>query len=337
MKAYIRILLACFFAKTINAQTVTSSCDLNDVNGYLYKDDADRLAIRHSYKFNSTWKDSTWIDQQLSNRYLKALLAVHNATGLPASDTVTTWLNIHTNVNRPQLREFFIAADSNLIWMKNLRYNVVPCGQPFVDAAINKYGFQKTAFHAIPFIPWHTVYWDASYNFNGNPLASAIGSTVAGIQMIGGDNGFGDGIDIADTINSNYVELLYCYRWGDCIAGCMYAHYWRFRVYNDCSVGYFGSTGNQLPVWASLIEKSAALQNIKIAPNPVNEKLNLEIPDAFTGSVQIQIVNVLGQLVKKQQLEKGNLNIDVSELKSGTYFLNLQAIDGIKTFKFVKL
>lgn len=334
MKTLKLIFTLSLIAFSIKAQTVTSSCNLNDVNGYLYKDDADRLAIRYSYRFNSTWKDSTWIDQQLSNKYLKALLAVHNATDIPARDTVVTWLNIHTIAQRPELREFFIAADSNLVWLKNLRYNILPCGQPHIDAAITKYGFQKTRFDAVPFLPWHTVYWDASYNFNGNPLASAIGSSVSGISMIGGDNGFSDGIDIRDSLNPNFIDLLYCYRWGDCIDGCDYARYWRFRVYNDCNVEYAGTFGNQLPIWASITNSSNIDNSVKIYPVPVQDKFSIE--SNSNTIVSIVVYNHLGQETIKATVDDLKTELDISNLDSGIYLIQIQTSKGQKLTKILK-
>lgn len=328
------IALFLLFAANIAAQTVISSCALNDTAAYRFKDDADRLSIRHAYRSNDAWKDSTSINQQVSNRYLKALIAVNNATLIPARDTVTRWLNIHTISRHPELREFFIAADSNLQWIKNLRNNINPCGQQLVDAAILKYGLQKTRFDALPVLPWHTVYWKSGFNFNGNPLASTIGSLVSGIYMIGGENGFNDGIEILDSLNSDFVELLYCYRWGDCIDGCDYGRYWRFRVYNDCSVAYFGTFGDQLPVWASAANESLDLSSVRVYPNPAKDYINVKFNsrELFT----FRICNTLGTEIRRSRGEENLHQIDVSGLQPGVYSIELLTAKNAVVKRFVK-
>jgi hypothetical protein len=62
-----------------------------------YKSDADRLAIRRVNQLNSVYKDSVTIHPQFSSNYLNALVAIRNATALPAVDTITRFLDIHTN------------------------------------------------------------------------------------------------------------------------------------------------------------------------------------------------------------------------------------------------
>ncbi|MCD6354696.1 MAG: sulfatase-like hydrolase/transferase, partial [Prolixibacteraceae bacterium] len=66
--------------------------------------------------------------------------------------------------------------------------------------------------------------------------------------------------------------------------------------------------------------------NIKVYPNPVTDKLNLEC----NGNVDtIQILNVNGQVIRKQECQN---TIDVSMLRSGIYFLK----SGEHVTKFIK-
>jgi hypothetical protein len=72
-----------------------------------------------------------------------------------------------------------------------------------------------------------------------------------------------------------------------------------------------------------------------IYPNPVKHVLNIENLD---GVNQVSIINTLGQEIKSVQVTGNeNLNIDVSELKTGLYFVSFYNNDGIiKSSKIIK-
>ena len=71
---------------------------------------------------------------------------------------------------------------------------------------------------------------------------------------------------------------------------------------------------------------------IKIYPNPVMNKLNLQIASKDFHSAQITDIN--GRIVL-QNISVSN-EIDVSALKSGMYFITLQSSEGKMTKKFIK-
>ncbi|MDX2174340.1 MAG: FG-GAP-like repeat-containing protein [Bacteroidota bacterium] len=58
---------------------------------------------------------------------------------------------------------------------------------------------------------------------------------------------------------------------------------------------------------------------LKIYPNPTNGILNLEVEN---GS-RIKLINVLGELVKEEELKPIKQSIDISNLKNGIYFLQI--------------
>lgn len=314
-------------------QTAASTCDMNDTISIHYKDDADRLAVRHTHKILNTYKDSVIIDEQLSNRYLKAFIAVYNATNLPARDTVVKWLNIHTLAS-PHLRDFFISADSNLLWMKNLRYNVSPCGQPIIDAAISKYGLQKKNFLANPSMLKHYALFDASFNINTLPLSYMIYGQIPGVMGAGQNILSLDASNVTDSLNINFIDLAFAYRWGDCYSGCMYSKNWIFRVYNDCSVEYRGTYGNQLPVWASIQKQTNLLPDVKIYPNPAKDKVYIDATDSNVSS--LNIFDVLGSEVLKVEIENRKAEIDISKLGKGIYIICLHSETGQKQYKILK-
>lgn len=68
--------------------------------------------------------------------------------------------------------------------------------------------------------------------------------------------------------------------------------------------------------------------DLKVFPNPTNSVLNI----VAERNIDVKIINVLGKTIASQRLTRGNNVINVSDLKSGIYFLQA----GNKTVKFMK-
>lgn len=90
--------------------------------------------------------------------------------------------------------------------------------------------------------------------------------------------------------------------------------------------------GNTEP--AGIVDLSA---EVKLYPNPANESVYVELVGKRSSSVQIQLINVLGERVRQVSSQSsGRIALDVSELDAGLYFLQVQA-NGLRTVKrFVK-
>ncbi|MBJ2173214.1 T9SS type A sorting domain-containing protein [Aureibaculum sp. A20] len=76
---------------------------------------------------------------------------------------------------------------------------------------------------------------------------------------------------------------------------------------------------------------------IKVYPNPVADNLNIDLNDV-SGETKILIYNSLGQFIKTEKLTATNNSINVDQLQSGLYLVNLHFTDykTIKTFKIIK-
>ena len=76
----------------------------------------------------------------------------------------------------------------------------------------------------------------------------------------------------------------------------------------------------------------------KVYPNPAKNNLNISI-DSGISIQSIIIHNPLGQLVKTLVTDEidASLTIDVTDLKTGTYFIEINSNQGKTTKKFVKL
>ncbi len=90
------------------------------------------------------------------------------------------------------------------------------------------------------------------------------------------------------------------------------------------------------PINGALSNESFENKNtIKIYPNPVSDILTIENP--FSGNLQIQVINQLGQLILKQAKNASSTSLDVSNLSKGLYFLNIHSETGeTQTIKFIK-
>jgi hypothetical protein len=75
-----------------------------------------------------------------------------------------------------------------------------------------------------------------------------------------------------------------------------------------------------------------------LSPNPTRDLLNIEVPTEVTIQY-IAIYHVLGQIVKTiapSELRTSS-SVDVSTLKTGTYFIEINSNQGKTTKKFVKI
>ena len=82
------------------------------------------------------------------------------------------------------------------------------------------------------------------------------------------------------------------------------------------------------------------VESLSAFPNPVSDKLNLDITLADNKEVMLNIVNIAGAQVSTQQLElqKGNqiIEINATDYAPGIYMINLQTDKQVQTIRFVK-
>ena len=79
-----------------------------------------------------------------------------------------------------------------------------------------------------------------------------------------------------------------------------------------------------------------AYDNFSVHPNPASTYLNIS---GNTVVLSLQIFNTLGQIVKisSSSISNSSINIDVSTLIAGTYFIEINSNQGKTTKKFVKI
>lgn len=323
--------LGIFASFYIKGQTVTSTCTAPDSIVKKYRKDADRLSIRRAYHINSTYIDSVTVNRTLSNTYLSALIAVYNATAVPARDTVVRLLNLHTKPN-PEVGSLTVKASPSQPWMMNLQNGIVPTGNASIDYLMNKYYLEELTYYQST--PYDVVVFKTDTGCNMVNLSTKFAALS---NVIGSDpaNTFNDVKNITDSINPAFTMLVYSYGFGTCADGCDYRTFWTFKVYNDCSVEYLGRTGDE-PGFVGIEKNAIAFENVKLFPNPAKDRLYIAT-DLQLQNAGLQILNMLGQPVL--QLPPGSglkQEIDIHTLATGVYFVKLSDGESFRVFKMVK-
>jgi hypothetical protein len=81
--------------------------------------------------------------------------------------------------------------------------------------------------------------------------------------------------------------------------------------------------------------------SLKSYPNPVGGTLSLEINSEISGTFELRIYNLLGQIIKSKQLDlrtgENKENINLSDLAKGSYLLQLTDGEKMMSRKIVKL
>ena len=72
---------------------------------------------------------------------------------------------------------------------------------------------------------------------------------------------------------------------------------------------------------------------VNIYPNPVNDKLIIEANEAISN---VEIYNLTGALVISQECNSEKVEMEVSELQSGVYFIRMTTANATEIRRFVK-
>ena len=81
-------------------------------------------------------------------------------------------------------------------------------------------------------------------------------------------------------------------------------------------------------------------KNFKVYPNPFSQKIFLEINEAVSGNIHINVIDMAGRIVYTETNEVSSpevMEIDLSELKNGVYTVQLQGEGFIKNLKIIRV
>jgi hypothetical protein len=114
------------------------------------------------------------------------------------------------------------------------------------------------------------------------------------------------------------------------------------KFIND-SIALVSGTGGVLFKWNSkrsvftgVGDNSLDQLSLQIGPNPVADKLKIEISESKVQNLRFTVQNALGQIVFREQFLEAKQEIDMNTFPSGIYFIKIQNNSGQKVFKIVK-
>jgi len=92
-------------------------------------------------------------------------------------------------------------------------------------------------------------------------------------------------------------------------------------------------TKNKLVIFSG-IDELEKVNSVFIAPNPTSDKVNISAKEVIQ---TISVLNNLGQIILKLDVNSVQSQIDLSQITDGIYFINFQFKDGSKaTRKVIK-
>lgn len=89
------------------------------------------------------------------------------------------------------------------------------------------------------------------------------------------------------------------------------------------------------PIVTELETLDSEFETIKVFPNPSKEFLNIRVDEVMTNT-HFELLEISGQSVLKQAIKNNQTQLDISELKAGTYLYRFTTNDGVKFGKVVK-
>ena len=323
------IICSVFIVNTIYSQRIISSCIAPDSILDKYEESAYYLAREYeSAKNFDSFLDSINIPKAQKNKFRDAIIAVYNTTGTER-DSIFIYKNINCFISF-SLNEIYITCDTSLYWSKQLGQGNMNTGYQKLDSLLVYYHFTSVSrSNYYTNKVYHTLKSDSFYNMI--PIAQLF-NDLPEIDGASSNGQIGDGNDIYDSVGINTIDLAFSVGWGvDCVIGtCNYRKYWRYRVYDDCSVEFLG----HYPMRKFQIINSInnyTNKTINIYPNPTSNILTIEGIDNIKS---ITIYDIVGNKVNK--LEIYNNQVDVSTLSTGMYFIEIETYHGIFTKRFIK-
>ena len=100
---------------------------------------------------------------------------------------------------------------------------------------------------------------------------------------------------------------------------------------NDCS-----GTTDTLDFFVSSLETLYEAQDVKISPNPAQDKLRLRLDFLPTKGMYLEIWDILGNKILHKQITSDDILLNLQDLSSGMYYLKVIDEKGLRIKKFLK-
>jgi len=157
---------------------------------------------------------------------------------------------------------------------------------------------------------------------NDNPITDP--SSFITLRL---NNQTGDEINFISSINSN-KDLITIDPESNLLPNQTYYIAVTSDIENKYDIPCDAANSTFTTVTSTGINNEIAIHSLNIYPNPASEKITMDFNLKENSNIRIEIYNESGQLVQlmnKENLNSGNnsINLDVSKLNSGLYFMNL--------------
>lgn len=110
----------------------------------------------------------------------------------------------------------------------------------------------------------------------------------------------------------------------------------RLESYIIDAIGHVSDIDIHLLVNTTAINSNELINKIKLYPNPVSDMLNIELSNDINTCI-IEIINIHGKLLKKVKTVGHNIQVDISELTEGFYFIHIFSNNKKYTASFIKV
>lgn len=308
----------------INAQIVPSTCAGVDSAISEYMETATYRAYNHyAARSHDYFIDSIPIYDSMKNRYLDAIMAIYNTIGIER-DSIFVYHKIKSFLPT-FLNRIIIKCDTSLDWGKNLASMQFVTGNNSLDSMLDLYHFD-TILNTYILSNYRFIRMQSDSFYNTIALAQHFNG-VDGVTLAGPNQHYGDGDDVYDSVGVNTIDIAFSRGWGvNCPTGvCDYRKYWRYRVYDDCSVEYLGHVRMGRTQIFNNIEEIIK-PNILIYPNPFKSELFVDFQEVSCHKYKLLIYTISGQLLSEDKLSdnsSGIAHINTEFLCSGMYFAKI--------------
>lgn len=207
----------------------------------LYRKDAARLSVRYLYSIKSPDTSSIVIPHDLVNLFYDGFIYIYNSESEKA-EYVTKTNPVHT-FPYPALNYLIVKIDTSYSWTKAWQNENIMTDNSEINDLIIPYNFRVD--QRSKFSNWIALEADSSINLFA--LCEKL-EEIPGIIYAEPNGAIGDGNNIEIVINTedNSIQYIFSVGWGDCPAGCISRHYWKFIVKTTGQVQFINEYGSPL-------------------------------------------------------------------------------------------
>lgn len=321
-----------------------AQCSVNSFIEDNYMLDAQILALREIRSDSQDPDyDNPFIPEARITPYLEKLSAIYeNPSSIPIIDSIFAELQIHVNIDLWEpigYNGISFNVNTNISWVQTLKDTGMSGFAP-LDNFFANYQMHLTNFWDLPGLGITVFFISTDFEFlNTYALEEELGSiqdildtnaacnedcpawlNYTGVPYLVYSEGnkayFAEACDISATNNRFTFKVA----GGDCLAGCVAEINWVVDVSEDCST-----------VVLNVSERSP--KKFSISPNPASYKIQIH---GVTYEINSTLIySVTGEIV--YSAISSSETIDISNLNSGLYFLEVTSSEGNKqTQKFIK-